>query len=221
MSDPSPKRRRLSAPDAEIDDAGPFPTESDHIAFVDWAQTHGVKINGVGPRALPGRGVGLVAAQPLKAGATLITVPPPAMLSPAPGQPASLSPQAKLTGTLLDMAAACDARYTECARVWPSRRSFRGSLAWFYPTDGNLQFKHLFPAALASAYDRLLKDAATDAEALGRDSRDAEFLYHWAIANTRSFSFKPTGRKEGTMVCCPVLDYMNHCGSGEGVSIAA
>ena len=42
-------------------------------------------------------------------------------------------------------------------------------------------------------------------------------LYHWTIAHTRSFAWKPAGSKEGKMVMCPFLDYMNHCASGDGV----
>jgi hypothetical protein len=32
-----------------------------------WAQDRGVELNGVAPKAIPGRGIGLVATKPLKA----------------------------------------------------------------------------------------------------------------------------------------------------------
>ncbi|CAI0655817.1 unnamed protein product, partial [Colletotrichum noveboracense] len=31
-----------------------------------WAKTQGITINNVGPRALPGRGIGIVATSPIK-----------------------------------------------------------------------------------------------------------------------------------------------------------
>lgn len=190
-----------------------------HSAFVAWAEGQGIQINGVGPAALSGRGIGLVATRAIKPGDILINVPPSAMLSPASHHSSSsFSPQAKLTATLLELSLASDNHYTECAKVWPTPASFRSSLAWFTPSDHNLAHKHLFPTALAAAYDRLLRDAETDAAALDCNVSDPAFLYHWAIANTRSFSFKPPSKREGIMVLCPVLDYMNHCSSGQGVS---
>jgi hypothetical protein len=34
--------------------------------LLDWAQTKGVTLNGIGPKLLPGRGIGIVATRDLK-----------------------------------------------------------------------------------------------------------------------------------------------------------
>ncbi|KAL1301604.1 hypothetical protein AAFC00_005833 [Neodothiora populina] len=45
------------------------------------------------------------------------------------------------------------------------------------------------------------------------------FVYHWILVNTRSFHWKPHGVREGSMVMCPFLDYMNHCPNGQGCTV--
>ena len=38
----------------------------DHTRFVDWANDHGVEINGIAPARFQGRGMGIVAAHDIK-----------------------------------------------------------------------------------------------------------------------------------------------------------
>ncbi|KAF2150382.1 SET domain-containing protein [Myriangium duriaei CBS 260.36] len=192
-------------------------TDDKHKIFTTFALSQGITITNVAPSLLPGRGMGLLTTAPIRSGTTIIHVPPKAMLLPRPSN--NLSPQAALTSHLLHLSTTSDPRYAACATVWPTRSDFRSSLAWFAPTDRNLDYKHLFPKSLAGAYERLVVDAEHDRTALGREEGDEEFMYHWAIANTRSFSWKPAGAREGRMVICPFLDYMNHCQAGDGCEV--
>ena len=82
------------------------------------------------------------------------------------------------------------------------------------------------PGSVAKPLARLRRDLESDLKAvLGEsakveDEESKEFVYHWALANSRSFAWKPAKRKVGAMVMCPVLDFVNHCAfaSGEAVS---
>ncbi|KAF4772822.1 SET domain-containing protein [Colletotrichum scovillei] len=47
--------------------------------LLSWAQTQGITVSNVGPRALPGRGIGIVVTSPLKKDDTILDVPIPCL----------------------------------------------------------------------------------------------------------------------------------------------
>lgn len=209
----------------------PRPAPSDkHAAFAAWARSQGVLVDGVEPASLPGRGVGLVTTRSIKKDERLIHVPESCMLAPASDLfldecARQLSPQAKLAATLIGLRAAGDARYETCAGVWPTDQDFESSLAW-YKRSSAPEHMPLFPKSLQTHLNRLVQDCQRDRNAISvmiddgqLKGRQDDFWYSWAIANTRSFSWKPSGRKHGIMVMCPFLDYMNHCPAGQGCQV--
>ncbi|PSK34895.1 hypothetical protein B9Z65_1478 [Elsinoe australis] len=205
---------------------------SKHNAFADWANDErDIYINGVKPAYLKGRGMGLVTSRKVCKSDELITVRPHSMIQPDPElfeSSAKISPQAKLAFTLMSMDLAEDPLYRCCSSVWPDRKDFEGSLFWYDVGEDskNEPWWEKLPPVVKAAASRLLDDFHRDIEAL-RDMKtalsdsvkSATFIYYWTIANTRSFAWKPNGQKEGTMVMCPFLDYMNHCPSETGCTV--
>ncbi|GAM87107.1 hypothetical protein ANO11243_051280 [Dothideomycetidae sp. 11243] len=191
------KRARLSAPAH----SPPLTNGNNalHASFTSWSQARGITINGVAPARLPGRGMGLITTRRIRKSEKLVIVPEKAMLCPRPSEQKGLSPQARLASTLLALSRSDDADYAQCRSVWPSSHDFRTGLAWFASEDRNWDLKDLFPPSLVRMLERLRRDMQTDREALDEDEGE-DFAYHWAIANTRSFSWKPPGKREGVMV---------------------
>lgn len=203
-----------------------------HTAFTHWALTRGVEITHVAPASLPGRGIGLVTTAAIKKNTRLIFVPERAMIAPWPSIITSLSlssasPQAQLAATLTALYQSDDsAAYKACSAVWPTWHDFSSSLLWLPPAVSlEDQGRSILPFTLQKPLERVRGDFERDMGVWSPDdSGDEEIrqrhVYHWAIANTRSFHWKPPGRAKGCMVVCPVLDYMNHCASGKGVSVS-
>ncbi|PNS19608.1 hypothetical protein CAC42_7452 [Sphaceloma murrayae] len=208
------------------------PIDRQHVRFAEWARDeHGIYINGVTPAQLPNRGVGLVADKKLRSGDTLIRVGPESMIRPDLkhyGPDAQVSPQAKLVLELLRLHSDGDDTYKRCAATWPDRQVFQDCLFWYGCRqhqdrefwDGKLQ------PSLFAMYTRLRDDFDVDDLAIKASSSDYEkkpteddIMYYWTIANTRSFAWKSAGQKEGVMVMCPFLDFMNHCPAGEGCTV--
>ena len=228
-----PKPRKRQKRSNEPQSAG----QDKHTLFTQWALNQGIKINGVAPTALPGRGIGLATTKRIKADERLIFVPESAMLKPYERYQTNsqLSPQAQLSATLSAAAAAeeDDEQYNSCSAVWPTHNDFRSSLLWLDPgivkskitPNAKQEYTDLLPLTLRKPLERVVADFENDMESLCtqldgdvNDLDSEQDYYHWAISNTRSFHWKPPGRKTGRMVMCPFLDYMNHCPNGQGVS---
>lgn len=161
--------------------------------------------------------MGLVATQSISRGEEVIFVPEECMLTPSDLSidDFDLSPQARLTAALIEMHKENNDVYRMCSSVWPTADDFQSSVAWY--KHENIHMFDSFPRALSLILKRLDADASKDF-GLITDIYDDESTvypailnYCWAIANTRSFSWKPDGRYAGQMVIYPFLDYMNHC----------
>ncbi|KAF2220257.1 hypothetical protein BDZ85DRAFT_303517 [Elsinoe ampelina] len=142
---------------------------------------------------------------------------------------ASISPQARLAATLMHMDSIKNAEYEICSSVWPTSDDFESSLFWYSLTahTASPPWYDSMPTALRTASTRLMHDFRRDLLSIQdlehddfKNATAQSFVYFWTIANTRSFAWKPHGRREGVMVMCPFLDYMNHCPSGEGCGVS-
>ncbi|KAF4548599.1 SET domain-containing protein 3 [Elsinoe fawcettii] len=210
-----------------------------HSAFSSWATQRGITINGVEPASIPGRGIGLVTNKKIKEGDVLVHVPTDAMIKPQPdlfdkeaekaGPLPAPSPQARLAATLMHMESSEDEAYRTCSSVWPTADDFESSLFWYGGVGEMIPqpLRDSMPTAMRTASTRLVQDFNRDLSSLQAlketpfaNITAESFVYFWTIANTRSFAWKPQGRKEGIMVMCPFLDYMNHCSSGEGCGVS-
>lgn len=207
------------------------PEEADkHSIYTHWSLNQGIIVSNVGPRILPGRGVGLLATGPIKANSQLIFVNETSMIKTNINflkrqKLQKASPQAQLAAhlTLASRVAPCPDWYQNSRAVWPTPEDFKACmLAWSDPEEMDVLTK-CAPPSILSPLERLLSDLRKDVKAVEHlhTPDDAawvdEYTYHWILVNTRSFHWKPEGVKEGSMVMCPFLDYMNHCPNGHGV----
>lgn len=240
----SPKARKRQKTKDTLSIEVDYPSEK-HRMLANWAIKRGIEVNNVKPAELPGRGIGLVATKSIKEGQRIIFVPEKAMIKPDPDALNHVvhrsinkeeSPQAHLTATLmLEALKGSESDWYEiCQSVWPQQGDFDVCMLCSEDHQLNPLFEDVIPPSIKAPLDRLFKDLESDLGSArisieSKYERDNEFvphqsdrfkasgLYHWMIANTRSFHWKPTGRKEGAMVICPYLDYMNHCPEGKGV----
>lgn len=139
------------------------------------------------------------------------------------------SPQAQLAAylTLSAMASPQPDWYRESRAVWPSAEDFKACMiAWSAESELEV-LREWAPPGAKGPLERLLVDLAKDGGDVGHlwegkegeEGWREEWIYHWILVNTRSFHWKPVGVKDGSMVMCPFLDYMNHCPNGLGVSL--
>ncbi|KAF1344683.1 hypothetical protein BDV97DRAFT_402455 [Delphinella strobiligena] len=136
--------------------------------------------------------------------------------------------------------------YVQSRAVWPTPEDFRACMvAWSEVGELDV-LKECAPPSILSPLERLLLDLRKDEGAVehlrieaetqtGADDENGgeengegeaksswteEYVYHWILVNTRSFHWKPHGVREGSMVMCPFLDYMNHCPNGHGCTVS-
>jgi hypothetical protein len=217
-----PKRARLSEPTTETQAAA----ENDkHVLFTAWAKERGVEINSVAPQQLPGRGLGLMTTAVIKEGTRLLFVPEKAMFKPDAlfvkrSGLERASPQAKLSVSIMAKFTPADSQLATWEATWPMKQDFDASMPLSWPQE---LVEHLPPPVLAP-FERQKADYARDWEAAKalceqHEWSEAKFRYYWSIVNSRSFHWKPSAGRAGSMVLCPFVDYMNHGPTGSGVTV--
>lgn len=217
-----PKRARLSEPATETKDA---PEDDKHTLFTAWAQERGVEINSVAPQQLPGRGLGLMTTAPVKAGTRLLFIPEKAMFKPDAAfvKRSGLeraSPQAKLSVSIMAKFTPTDSQLAPWEATWPTKADFDASMPLSWPKT---LLEYLPPPVLAP-FERQKADYERDWEAAKalceqHEWDEATFRYYWCIVNSRSFHWKPSAGRAGSMVLCPFVDYMNHAPSGSTITV--
>ncbi|GFF52729.1 SET domain protein [Aspergillus udagawae] len=113
-----------------------------HTDFMRWAKSQGVKINGVTPAHVPGRGSGMIATRNIEEGEVMITVPLDLMIT-IDSIPASFIKQfptgTSIHGILAAFLTEGDheflKRWDLWRRVWPSRKDFEDSMPILWPAN--------------------------------------------------------------------------------------
>jgi hypothetical protein len=224
-TDPPSRKRRTSKTNLD------FEVPEVHAAYVEWAIARGIKIHGVTPAVLPGRGVGLLAKERIKKNAVLFSVPEKAMIKPESTvlrkhKLTKLSSQAQLAAYLSLECKNQSPTYVASRPAWPTPEDFSSCmLAWSSEDELDGVLRKWTPPSVQKPLDRMLSDLKRDIESVKHmhapddEAFDRDFLYHWMLVNTRSFHWKPQGVSQGAMIMNPALDYMNHCPNGQGVSL--
>lgn len=196
-----------------------------HGIFTTWAQGRGVKINGVAPAKLPGRGLGLVTTRAITMGERMLLVPEKAMFSPnarflKANSLDRASPHAQLAISVMSVAKNEESPLAAWEATWPTAEDFHHSL----PLCWTKKIRERLPPSVQQPLERQEEDARKDWSAVrgvchqnGWSFR--EWRYYWMIVNSRSFHWKPPRGKSGSMVLCPFIDYMNHGPSGTTCSV--
>ncbi|KAK8204772.1 hypothetical protein IWZ00DRAFT_85305 [Phyllosticta capitalensis] len=208
----------------------------EHDAFIAWAQDRGVRINGVAPARLPGRGLGVVATREVKEGDVLVSVPAKALLTieSKPVQDAGLptgedaTVHGRLAAYLAMMHADEQVDWDVWRRVWPTQESFEESM----PLCWDEREKECLSAPgrdhLAKQEAKLEADWKLLRDHLPHPKDRRLYAYYWMIVNTRTFywdyptnnhSSKPRAKKrklavDDCMALCPFMEYFNHADEG-------
>ncbi|KAI5209307.1 hypothetical protein AUEXF2481DRAFT_3484 [Aureobasidium subglaciale EXF-2481] len=223
LSDPPAKKLKTA------DDA--FDVPKVHAEYVEWALTRGIKIHGVTPAVLPGRGVGLLAKKSITKDSLLFFVPEKAMIKPELAilrqhRLTKLSSQAQLAAYLTLEWQSQSSTYVASRPAWPTPEDFASCmLAWSPETETEDVLRKWAPPSVQKPLERMLSDLKQDVDSVRHmhapddEAFKQAFLYHWMLVNTRSFHWKPQGVSQGAMIMNPALDYMNHCPNGQGCEV--
>ncbi|KAI1077505.1 SET domain-containing protein [Whalleya microplaca] len=208
-----------------------------HQELLDWATDKGVKLNGIAPKRIPGRGIGLIATRAIKPEETILDVPTACLRSIDTVRkslirklPNSISVHGLLAA---DLALDTSGKYTVWNAVCPSPADLSGMPLVWPPELQNL----LPPAArelLAKQQAKYARDWGAVSSAFPElSAQEGEgYRYAWLLVNTRTFYYVNARLKrrpkEDHMCLQPVADLFNHgdegCGvafDGEGFSIKA
>ncbi|KAG5973797.1 hypothetical protein E4U55_000272 [Claviceps digitariae] len=182
-----------------------------------WAQSKGVELNGIGPRVLPGRGIGIVATRDLKEKEVILTVPT-TLLRSLGNTPKPILRKLKgatvhaILATSLCLDTTPD--FTLWKAVFPTKQDITTSMPLSWPPE----LQALLPATAKALLDKqsakFTKDWTLVSAAYPLLTHDA-FLYAWHLINSRTF-YHTTRRtqsrlpKEDHMVLQPVADLFNH-----------
>ncbi|KAI0883815.1 SET domain-containing protein [Annulohypoxylon maeteangense] len=196
-----------------------------HGELLDWAISHGVKLSGIEPKCIPGRGIGLLATRAIEAGEIILEVPTKCLRSVDTVRKSitrHLPKAISIHGLLAaDLALDASSKYAAWNAVCPKVEDFL-TMPIFWAEE----LRALLPRAardiLTKQEAKLAKDWAAVSAAF-RDKLDEEkYMYAWMLVNTRTFYYvnanlKKRGRDDH-MCLQPVADLFNH--GDEGCNVA-
>ncbi|KAL7938319.1 hypothetical protein V8C35DRAFT_291630 [Trichoderma chlorosporum] len=193
--------------------------------LLEWSDSVGVDLNGIHPKALHGRGIGIVATRHLEADEVILKVPISALrtLSNTPKEITE-----KLGGatvhSILAVSLCLDygTHIDKWASAFPAREDIASSLPICWPA----KLRSLLPPGtktlLAAQQEKFSKDWALVTEAYPALEKD-DYLYNWLLVNTRTFyhTDRTTEKlpREDHMALQPVADLFNH--TPEGYCVAS
>ncbi|KAK3388947.1 hypothetical protein B0T20DRAFT_447356 [Sordaria brevicollis] len=205
-----------------------------------WAKDKGIILNGVAPRRIPGRGMGIVATKPLKADTTILTVPSKTLRTYETVHPSiarALPKDITIHGLLAaDLAfdPSPSAKYRQWNAVCPTRDDVWDSLplTWDHQLRKFLtkraldlllkqeaKFEKDWTMVQQSSLLSLRSDGEEDESTkedgkLNKTITRDDYLYAWLLVNTRTFYHETPKtkkfKKEDRMVLQPVADLFNH-----------
>ncbi|PTB45181.1 uncharacterized protein TrAFT101_000639 [Trichoderma asperellum] len=193
--------------------------------LLEWTSSIGIELNGIHPKALHGRGLGIVATRHLEANQVILKVPVSALrtLSNTPKDITKTLSGATVHAILA--ASLCLDSNPDLEKwrpVLPSRRDIAISLPICWPAKLRALLPPGSKSLLAAQQEKFGKDWAIVAAAYPQLQKD-EYLYNWLLVNTRTFyhTNRKTEKlpKEDHMALQPVADLFNH--TPEGYCMAA
>ncbi|KAK3330925.1 hypothetical protein B0H66DRAFT_81304 [Apodospora peruviana] len=187
--------------------------------LLNWARGQDIELHGIEPRPLSGRGIGVVSTKSIKENEVLLRVPTSALRT---AKTVCKKVSSKLpTGSRVHGLLAADIilnpspKYKQWNAVMPSREDVWASL----PLTWNRRLHELLPR---SARERLRKQETKferDWTAIKQAFPDSkisrnDYLYAWALVNTRTFYYELNGNsklhKDDRLALQPVADLLNH-----------
>ncbi|KAI0384344.1 SET domain-containing protein [Hypomontagnella monticulosa] len=200
-----------------------------HEELLDWATSQGVKLNGIAPKRIPGRGIGLVATRKIKSGETVLEIPTCCLRSIDTVRkpiirhlPKSISIHGLLAA---DLALDASSKYSAWNAVYPTPEDFL-SIPLLWPSELCALLPLEARDLLSKQEAKLKRDWAAVSSAFPehqkRNLDEARYRYAWLLVNTRTFYYVNTKLKrrpeEDRMCLQPVADLFNH--DSEGCHVA-
>ncbi|KAI0192811.1 SET domain-containing protein [Astrocystis sublimbata] len=203
--------------------------------LLDWATSHGVKPNGIEPKRIPGRGVGVLATRDIQADEIILDVPTNCLRS------LSTVPKARLRkldegsaisvhGILAaELALSTNTKYAPWDAVVPKEHDFDGMPLTWRPELQALLPTHA-SALLAAQEAKFQRDreaaAAAFPEELVERGKKGEgyrrYRHAWLLVNSRTFYYLDAALKkrrgatrDDHMALQPVADLFNHAAEAD------
>ncbi|KAG7048963.1 SET domain-containing protein [Colletotrichum scovillei] len=215
--------------------------------LLSWAQTQGITVSNVGPRALPGRGIGIVVTSPLKKDDTILDVPIPCLKTIATTPKPLTRPFPKETHVhallALDIALDASPSFKTWSAVFPTPQDLSScpltwsasspTLASLLPSQALTLLKaqrEKFESHWSLVSSTPLPDPLPQDEEHqyrypeGSDGKLTyeSYLHAWLLVNSRTFYHvtpKTAKRhRDDHMILQPVADLLNHASRGCSVA---
>ncbi|KAH7308466.1 hypothetical protein B0I35DRAFT_413119 [Stachybotrys elegans] len=184
-------------------------------SLLEWGSAQGVQINGILPKNIIGRGLGMVATRDIRKGETLVTVPSSIARSVQSTPDWILEPLSHASCQAVLAVSLClerDPGFTNWKRLFPTWDEVNAS----HPMRWPRKLVELLPRSTKSVlHDQEKKfwedwlDVKYKFPGIGRN----DFLHAWIIVNSRAFLYNPTAAREGHrdhVALVPVADLFNH-----------
>ncbi|KAK1641353.1 SET domain-containing protein [Colletotrichum phormii] len=210
--------------------------------LLSWAQTQGITVSNVGPRALPGRGIGIVVTSPLKKDDTILDVPIPCLKTIATIPKPLTRPFPKETPVhallALDIALDASPSFKTWSTVFPTPKDLSSCPLTWSPSSPTLtsllpsQALTLLKAQREKFESHWSLVSSTPLPDLDQHEHQYSYpeggltyetyLHAWLLVNSRTFyHITPKTAKrhrDDHMILQPVADLLNH--SPRGCSVA-
>ncbi|KAJ8118674.1 hypothetical protein ONZ43_g3943 [Nemania bipapillata] len=199
--------------------------------LLDWATSQGVKLNGIGPERIPGRGIGVLATRDIQADEIVLDVPTGCLrtLSTVPKarlrrfSETSISVQGILAA---DLALDTSGRYGPWDAVVPRVEDLTGM-----PLNWHADLQALLPRHARELLDKqrakFARDWASATTVFPDLKRDVDAYRHaWLLVNSRTFYYLNAAlkrrrgvTKDDHLTLQPIADLFNH-GDEDGCHVA-
>ncbi|KAI1380020.1 SET domain-containing protein [Hypoxylon crocopeplum] len=191
-----------------------------HEELLTWATSQGIKLNGIAPKTIPGRGIGLIATRTIKPEETLLEVPTACIRSIDTVRksiirhlPKTISVHGLLAA---DLALDTSSKYAAWNAVCPTLEDLT-SMPLVWPAGLRVHLPKASRDLLAKQDAKLRRDWAAVSAAFPHLS-EQRYAYAWMLVNTRTFYYvnaklKRRGRDDH-MCLQPVADLFNHADDG-------
>ncbi|KAF4952596.1 hypothetical protein FGADI_6668 [Fusarium gaditjirri] len=172
-------------------------------AFLPWAESKGVKLKGVEPRILPGRGIGIVATRDIKL------------------MPKNITEALQGVSVHGVLAAEIALDESDDFSVWktvlPTREDLEAGVPMMWPSELQALLPKRAKDILDNQNTTFRRECEIVLKAFPKLTRD-EYLYSWVLINTRTFYNSMPKMKSyahaDRLVCMPTADLFNHADQG-------
>ncbi|KAF9768349.1 hypothetical protein IL306_014383 [Fusarium sp. DS 682] len=189
-------------------------------AFLPWAESKGVKLKGVEPRILPGRGIGIVATRDIRPNETILSVPMKALrtIDTVPKNITEALQGVSVHGILAAEIALDESDdFSIWKTVLPTREDLEAGMPMMWPSELQALLPKRAKGLLDNQNTTFRRECEIVLKAFPKLTRD-NYLYAWVLINTRTFYNSMPKMKSyahaDRLVCMPTADLFNHADQG-------